>query len=299
MRWDPLFWVAVPMVAGGAGALAYVLAGVPPLVRPSVGSRGLRRSEALADAGGFAAIEPVVRRVGGWIAQLRLGELRSRLEERIRHAGDPLGLSADELLALNALCIALLGALGFAIMSLIGGATSVWIAALALGAYLPHGQLASEKKARFKQIDRGLPAAIDLAALCMGAGLDFPGALRQITEKSSNRRGALYRELVRILQELELGRTRRQALLEFEERCPTDAVRDFVGAVVQAEEKGNPLAEVLEVQAEMLRMRRSVMAEEAAARAGVMMMGPLMLMFVAILLMLVGPFALRLMGQGF
>lgn len=299
MRWDPLFWVAMPMVVGGAGAVAYVLACIPPLARPAVGSRGLRRNEALADGGGFAGIEPLVRVVGGWIAHLRLGEVRLRLEERIRHAGDPLGLSPDELLALNALSVAVLGALGAVITSLVGGSASMWLGAVALGAYLPHAQLASTKKARFKQIDRGLPAAIDLAALCMGAGLDFPGALRQITEKSSNRRGALHRELVRILQQLELGRTRRQALLELEERCPTDAVRDFVGAVVQAEEKGNPLAEVLEVQAGMLRMRRSVMAEEAAARAGVMMMGPLMLMFVAILLMLVGPFAIRLMGQGF
>ena len=168
-----------------------------------------------------------------------------------------------------------------------------------MGAALPYVQLRSVTKNRFKQIDRGLPAAIDLVALCRGAGLDFPGALRQITQKAASRRDPLTRELTRILQQLELGRTRRQALLELEERCPTDAVRDFVGSVVQAEEKGNPLADVLEVQAQMLRMRRSVMAEEAAARAGVMMMGPLMLMFGAILLVLLGPFVIRIMNNGF
>jgi tight adherence protein C len=64
--------------------------------------------------------------------------------------------------------------------------------------------------------------------------------------------------------------------------------------VVQAEEKGNPLAEVLQIQATMLRMRRSVAAEESAARAGVLMMGPLMLIFATIMLIILGPFAVNI-----
>ncbi|MEZ4339553.1 MAG: hypothetical protein R3B82_23265, partial [Sandaracinaceae bacterium] len=64
-------------------------------------------------------------------------------------------------------------------------------------------------------------------------------------------------------------------------------------------EKGNPLAEVLRIQATMLRMRRSVMAEEAAARAAVLMMGPLMLIFCAIILVLLGPFIVQSMESGF
>jgi tight adherence protein C len=63
---------------------------------------------------------------------------------------------------------------------------------------------------------------------------------------------------------------------------------------VQAEEKGNPLAEVLQIQATMLRMRRSVAAEESAARAGVLMMGPLMLIFATIMLIILGPFAVNI-----
>jgi tight adherence protein C len=67
---------------------------------------------------------------------------------------------------------------------------------------------------------------------------------------------------------------------------------------VQAEEKGNPLAQVLRIQAGMLRMRRSIMAEENAARAAVMMMGPLMLIFCAIIIILLGPFIVNSMGKG-
>ena len=75
-------------------------------------------------------------------------------------------------------------------------------------------------------------------------------------------------------------------------------VSPVVGAVVQAEEKGNPLGEVLRIQASMLRMRRSVMAEEAAAKAAVMLIGPLMLIFGAIMLCLMGPFVISTAQSG-
>jgi len=74
---------------------------------------------------------------------------------------------------------------------------------------------------------------------------------------------------------------------------PTEAVREFVGAVVQAEEKGTPLAEVLRIQANILRMRRSVLAEEAASRAGVMMMIPLIMLLGSILVILLGSMMLK------
>jgi tight adherence protein C len=80
---------------------------------------------------------------------------------------------------------------------------------------------------------------------------------------------------------------------------PTEAVREFVGAVIQAEEKGTPLAEVLRIQATILRMRRTVLAEEAASRAGVMMMIPLMMLLGCILLILMGSMMLKSFDSGF
>ena len=67
------------------------------------------------------------------------------------------------------------------------------------------------------------------------------------------------------LQQLGLGRTRRQALENFADRVPTEAVRDFVGTVIQSEEKGNPLAEVLKLQAEAMRLQRSVSGASGSA----------------------------------
>jgi tight adherence protein C len=154
--------------------------------------------------------------------------------------------------------------------------------------------MTSESARRLKQINRGLPFAVDLMALAMSAGLDFPGAIRQVVEKSSDPEDALIEELTRILQELQLGRTRRQALLEFGARAPTNQVTEFVNAVIQAEERGNPVADVLQIQAGVSRQRRSVMAEETAAKAGVQMVGPLFLLFGCIMLLVVAPIVIKL-----
>ena len=74
------------------------------------------------------------------------------------------------------------------------------------------------------------------------------------------------------------------------------AVRDFVHAVIQAEQKGNPLARVLQVQGRMLNMRRSVAAEEAAARAGVLLIIPMICLMGSVLLLLMGPFMVQGLG---
>ena len=76
-------------------------------------------------------------------------------------------------------------------------------------------QISGEGQRRIKEINRGLPYVIDLMALGMSAGLDFPGAVRQGVEKSSNPEDPLIEEMTRVLQELSLGRTRKQTLTDF------------------------------------------------------------------------------------
>ena len=123
----------------------------------------------------------------------------------------------------------------------------------------------------------------------MGAGRVFPGAVRQVIEKSSNPDDPLVEEFTLIRQTLNLGRTRKDALLEFAKRAPVEVVKEFTGAIIQAEERGNPVAETLQIQATVSRNRRSVRAEELAAQAGVKMVGPLMLIFGTIMIMILGP----------
>lgn len=291
-------YAALGLVVSGVALGVFTLARNPPVDTPRLGMRGLKRALALDAEGSFGTIEPLMRLVAGWVAHLPLGDRRRRIDELLKHSGDWLGLTANEFVALS-----FLGFVGFSVFGLAAVNLAELPAALVaffggLGAILPYVRATGERDKRFKEINRALPGSIDLASLCMGAGLDFPGSIRQIVDKSG-RDDSLVQEYRYILRELELGRTRRQALENFADRAPTEAVRDFVGTVVQSEEKGNPLAEVLRIQANMLRMRRSVLAEESAARAAVLMMGPLMLIFGAIILVLLGPFIINSMESGF
>lgn len=291
-------WIAIGMITSGIFLGVYALGSSKPQAQPHFGMKGLRRQRAMEAGGLFAAFEPLVRLVASWIAYLPLAEQRRQVDELIKHAGDYLGLTANEFFALSFLGFVGMGSFGLVLLKFAQMPPILFVVFGAMGAALPYFQVTGERDRRFKEVNRGLPPAIDLASLCMGAGLDFPGSIKQIVDKSPNKEDALVEEFSRILQELDLGKTRRQALENFADRAPTEAVRDFVGAVVQAEEKGNPLGEVLRIQANMLRMRRSVMAEEAAAKAAVMLIGPLMLIFGAIMLCLMGPFVISTAQSG-
>jgi tight adherence protein C len=284
----------------GIGLFTFVFAGLESAPRVTVGLRGLKRAQALKEGGWFAAIEPLMRFFAARFSGIRLfDKYRPQIAEQVLHAGEIMGLSPDEYIALSFISGIFFTGLGLVGFVLAPEVVSPMFAVMvgALGVMTPYLQISGAVAERFKLINRGLPYAIDLASLAMGAGLDFPGALRQVTDKAPDKRDPLVEELLRIQNELDLGRTRKQALEGFADRAPTDAVKDFVQSVIQSEEKGNPLADVLVIQANTLRMRRSVAAEEGAARAGVMMIGPLMMIFLCILMIILGPFIVG-MAQG-
>jgi tight adherence protein C len=291
-------YLSMLMVGTGLFLAVFTLGRNKPEDSPRLGARGLKRQRAIEAGGTFVSFEPMIRMMAGWIAYFPLTDQRRQMDELLKHAGDWLGMTPNEFYALTGIGFIFDSLAGLVVLTVSESPPIFFVIFGAVGAMVPYFQITGERDRRFKEVNRALPQSIDLASLCMGAGLDFPGAMRQIVDKAGNKNDSLVEEFERLLQELELGRTRRQALENFADRVPTESVRDFVGAVVQAEEKGNPLAEVLRIQATMLRMRRSVMAEEAAARAAVLLMGPLMLIFGAIILCLLGPFMVQVSQSG-
>lgn len=272
----------------------YAVASAPTRLPSRLGMRGLRRRRALENNPGWASIEPVVRWLGVRLSGILAEGTRAKLDAQLGLAGDYLGLTSEEYIGLS--IVSFFGGMAFGAVGglVIGNAPMLMVICAPLGAAVPYLTISGEAQKRLKQISRGLPYVIDLLALGMSAGLDFPGAVRQVVEKSSDPEDALAFELTRILQELQLGRTRKQALLDFARRAPVDAVSEFVNALIQAEERGNPVAEVLAIQAGVSRSRRTVNAEESAAKAGVAMVGPLFLLFACIMILVVGPMILKL-----
>lgn len=278
-------------------AFTYAFASAPTRIAQRLGMRGLKRQRAIADAPGWRSVEPFVRWLGVRFSGVLGRDTRATLERQIAQAGDFLGLTAEEYVALG-LVAAVAGVGAGAVFGVLAGSVPIgMILGGVLGAALPYLQVTGEAQRRLKEMGRGLPYVIDLMALAMSAGLDFPGAVRQVVEKSSNPEDPLVEEMTRLLQELNLGRTRKQALVGFAERAPIAPVTEFVAALVQAEERGNPVAEVLQIQAGVSRMRRTVAAEESAAKAGVKMVGPLFLLFACIMLLVMGPMLLKLAEQ--
>ena len=286
---------ALGLIALALAIIGYQFGQVPPVTRTELGLRGLKRQRALEE-GLFRWIEPLVRVFAAWLAYLPLHGLRARAENQLKLSGSYLGLTPNEYIALSILSGLFFLSIALVIVNAMDLPPAFTFLFTGLGISLPHSRVTNEVKRRGSGVERALPGAIDLAALCMGAGLDFPASVKQVVATTPPD-DPLAEELSRVLQELDLGRTRRQALESFADRVPTPVVRDFVGSVVQAEEKGNPLAQVLKIQATVLRLRRSTMLEERAARAGVLMMGPLILMMLSVMVILMGPLAVELFEQ--
>jgi tight adherence protein C len=275
-------------------AIAFGVASAPSSPSSPLGLRGLKRQRVLATNDSWAAVEPLIRWMGVRVSGIMTPNQRAKLDDQIALAGDWMGITAEEylgLIVLSGFGCAMGGALLGYLTNLLGLLTMILGL---LGLALPYMQISGAAQDRLKDVSRGLPYAIDLMSLAMGAGLDFPGAVRQVVQKSSNPEDPMVEEFTLIMQSLNLGRTRKDVLAEFARRAPVDAVKEFCSSLIQAEERGNPVAEVLQIQATGSRTRRSVRAEELAAKAGVAMVGPLMLVFTAIMMLILGPMYLKL-----
>jgi len=295
---DYWFYGCAAAIALAIACVAFALARNPVASEPRLGLRGLKRQKALRQGGLFAGLEPSIRKIAGWVSALELGSMRIKADHLLVTAGDYLGLSADELIA--SMILGGLGGAGF-------GAMAVWLIELppiliaifgAGGALLVLAEVHGAADQRKRDISRQLPSAIELIALCMSAGLDFSGALSQILKNAPLDDDPLVEEFGLILYHLQLGHPRTRALQVFASRVPTESVSDFVYAVVQSEAKGNPLRETLRVQASVLRTRRSVRAEELAAKASGKMIIPMTLLLASALILIGAPLVMKFTGNG-
>jgi len=290
--------LAIGSIAVALFCVAFGIASAPTQPSSPLGLRGLKRTRTLSTVEVFAQAEPLIRWFGIRVSGVLTPSQRAALDLQLSLAGDWMGITPEEYVGLSLLSGAacFLGGLLAGYIMGVGHMMAIFVGIV--GFALPYMQISGAAQERLKNISRGLPYAIDLMALAMGAGLDFPGAVRQVVQKSSNPDDPMVEEFTLILQSLNLGRTRKDALAEFARRAPVDAVKEFVGSLVQAEERGNPVAEALSIQASSSRTRRSIRAEELAAKAGVAMIGPLMLVFGTVMLLILGPMYLKLSTDG-
>jgi tight adherence protein C len=279
---------ALGLSAAAMSLLVWTL--YPGELRPVAlrGYRETKRKEGLERSTLLRLVWPLARPLT-WYAQFLPGsDWRRDLERRLIAAGEPLGLGVDEAVGLNLALI--LCALGCACLLDQGAHLGLllYVLFLLVGAVMPIMFLSELAQERFKQINRGLPPVLDLIVMSMTAGGDFMGSVAQVVSKWSRKRDPLYDELSRFLNDLMLGKTRREALESFAARAPTEIVKTFVGSVIEAEQRGTPLVEILAIQADVARTRRFQRAEQIAGRAGVLVKLPLILILAACMLVMFG-----------
>ncbi|MBN1264536.1 MAG: type II secretion system F family protein [Anaerolineales bacterium] len=158
---------------------------------------------------------------------------------------------------------------------------------LLIGFFFPQLWLEGRIKKRQRDIFKAMPDALDLLTICVEAGLGFDAAMAKVHEKWDN---DLALEFGRVIQEIRLGKLRREALRDMADRLGVNEMTSFVAAVIQSEQLGVSMAKVLRIQSDQMRIRRRQMAEEEAHRAPVKMVFPIgMLIFPSILIILLGP----------
>lgn len=189
-------------------------------------------------------------------------------------------------LAITLFAIAALGGFGF-ISTTFG---------FIIGFLLTVFQLREMAGKRLRIIAKRVPYALDLISLAMSAGATFTEAIGTVVREEGE--DPFNEELKVILAEIELGTTRRQALQNLAERVPIDMLQSIVASVIQAEDLGTPLADVLHSQASLLRLQRSVRAENLAAVASVRIMVPGALILLSVILAVFGPAVVRFIESG-
>jgi len=173
-----------------------------------------------------------------------------------------------------------------------GSLLLVLVGASAIGYFLPDLLVRSRATERQQAIEQALPDALDQLTMSVEAGLGFEGALGRAAQVGE---GPLADEFIRVLQEIQIGVSRREALRNLADRSSVADLRNFIFAVIQSESYGLPIADVLRVQASELRLKRHQRAEERALKIPVKIVFPLVFcIFPTLFIVLLGPAAIRI-----
>jgi tight adherence protein C len=212
-----------------------------------------------------------------------------RLDLQLSRAGRPPSWPLQRLLAGKLVLCVLAAGLSLLYIRATPSAISalVGIVVTIVGYFVPDLLLSSRGKERSKQIQDELADTLDQMTIAVEAGLGFDSALAR---SGKNGTGPLAEELVRTLQDIQVGQSRRQAYEALATRSNVPDVRRFIRAVIQADIYGISIADVLRTQADEMRMKRRQRAEEKAMQIPVKVIFPLMLCILPVLfIVLLGP----------
>ncbi len=246
---------------------------------------------------GERVLIPTLERLQGLGRRITGADQAERIRQQLDRAGNPAGWTVDRVSSGKILGTVVGVAAGAYFTLLLGASFPIVILALAAGAsvgfFAPNIWLYNTAEKREEEVLKALPDAIDLLTISVEAGLGFDAALQQVARKTE---GPLAGELSRVLQEMQIGRSRSEALRALGDRSNIKDLKTFVSAMVQADAVGIPVAQVLRVQSGEMRVKRRQRAEEKAAQVPVKIMIPVVFFILpCLLIVVVGPGVLTML----
>jgi len=239
---------------------------------------------------------PGMERAGRFFRRMTPIGVLERLRQELVYAGSPPGWDAERVLAMKAVTLGggVVLALVFSKLADLDALQGIVLVALVVyvGYYLPEWILRSRSGKRQYKIQRALPDALDLLSITVEAGLAFDAAMARVARQEG---GPLGEEMHRVLQEMQLGKSRSEALRDFGERSKIPELKSFCLAMIQADIFGISVSKVLHVQAAEMRTKRRQRAEEQAQKVPVKIIFPLILcIFPSLFVVLLGPAAITI-----
>jgi tight adherence protein C len=286
---------AVALVAWGTrkrGSKEQVMSSLEKL--EAYDSQAFRRAE-LDQPVTQRLVAPVVRRLTGIARGITPSGQIQKLSRKIESAGRPWGLDVNGLLVLKFVSLAL-GLVILVVLAALQVLPLVWFVILAVFVvvftyFLPDIILDSATGTRRQKIAHALPDFLDLLTVSVEAGLGLDSAMAKISERMQ---GPLKEEILITLHEIRMGKTRAAALRAMADRCQVEDLTTFITALIQSQQLGISLGQVLRIQAEQIRTIQRQRIEERAQKAPVKMLVPLILcIFPAMFVVIIGPAAIR------
>jgi tight adherence protein C len=245
-------------------------------------------------------VYPTIDSLSKFVSQFTPERVMENIQHKLELAENPGNLTPANFLAIRFVAMFVLGGLIFVLMIIaklpISRRIMFTVVVTALGYFLPVLWLGSKIKRRQGEIVKQLPDTLDLLTICVEAGLGFDQGVQKVVEKQDNE---LARGFNRYLQEVRLGKLRREALQNMANRMEVPDVTSFIAAIIQADQLGVSMAKILRIQSDQMRIRRRQRAEQKAHQAPIKMLFPMVfLIFPSIFIILLGPAVLLLMESG-
>ncbi|WML59151.1 type II secretion system F family protein [Neobacillus sp. PS2-9] len=225
---------------------------------------------------------------------------RKRIDSTLRDAGYPFKTAIDFRLFQFVLSAALALPFILFILPIADNKMITWILAITMGLLgfrLPVFLLGKKKTARIKEINKSMPDFFDTVNLLLEAGMGLDLA---IAEVSKNNKGPLSEEFLHTLEDMKLGKSRREAFYDLRKRVPSDSFQTIITSLIQADQLGIGMAKVLGNLTIRVREQRREAAREQAMKAPVKMLFPMVFfIFPALFIIILGPLVITLVTKGF